>query len=210
MSNVSCKACFETVNCWTEHFRGCAGQDNKIYNDIPQYRMTTCRSGDEKMTDEKKLPGTAKQAPRKSRCNISAVKKAARRLSLMYDTVLAPTGLKSTQYGILSELNSRGAALPTVGQLAEELVMDRSTLGQNLRPLERDQLVTLLTDPRDRRSRLIALTQQGMAKLNEAAKYWRFAQDRFEAAFGKQEAAELRSVLYAIAHNEKLAKQGTE
>src|SRR6201987_4622882 len=194
MSNVSCKACSETVNCWTEHFRGCAGQDNKIYNDIPQYRMTTCRSGDEKMTDEKKLPGTAKQAPRKSRCNISAVKKAARRLSLMYDTVLAPTGLKSTQYGILSELNSRGAALPTVGQLAEELVMDRSTLGQNLRPLEWEDLITLLTDPKDRRNRLIALTKLGTAKLNEAAKYWRIAQDLFEATFGKQEAADLRSI----------------
>ena len=49
-------------------------------------------------------------------------KKAARRLSLMYDTVLAPTGLKSSQYGILSELNSRGADLPTVRELADELV----------------------------------------------------------------------------------------
>jgi DNA-binding transcriptional ArsR family regulator len=42
---------------------------------------------------------------------------------------------------------SRGAALPTVRELAEELVMDRSTLGQNLRPLERDGLITLLTLP---------------------------------------------------------------
>ena len=162
------------------------------------------------MTDEKNLPDKAKQAPRVSRCNISAVKKAARRLSLLYDTVLAPTGLKSTQYGILSALNSRGAALPTVGELAEELVMDRSTLGQNLRPLERDQLVRLLTDPKDRRSRLIALTQQGIAKVNEAAKYWRIAQDCFETTFGKQEAAELRSVLHAIAHNEKLTNRGND
>jgi DNA-binding MarR family transcriptional regulator len=88
-----------------------------------------------------------RQAPRVSRCNASAVKKAARQLSLMYDTALAPTGLKSTQYGILAELNSRGAALPTVRELAEELVMGRSTLGQNLLPLERDGLITLLTLP---------------------------------------------------------------
>ena len=159
------------------------------------------------MTDEKKLPGKGKQVPSLGRCNASAVKKAARRLSLMYDTVLAPTGLKSTQYGILSELRSRGAALPTVGELAEELVMDRSTLGQNLRPLERDQLITLLTDPKDRRSRLIALTRHGIAKLNEAAKYWVIAQDRFETAFGKQEAAELRSVLHVIAHSERLKQE---
>jgi DNA-binding MarR family transcriptional regulator len=142
-----------------------------------------------------------------SQCNLGAAKKAARRLSLMYDTVLAPTGLKSSQYGILSELNSRGAPLPTVRELAETLVMDRSTLGQNLRPLERDALITLLIDPRDRRSRLIALTELGIAKLNEAAKYWRIAQDRFEATFGQEEAAQLRSVLLGIAHNSKFAKR---
>ena len=141
-----------------------------------------------------------------SQCNAGAAKRAARRLSLMYDTVLAPTGLKSSQYGILSELNSRGADLPTVRELADELVMDRSTLGQNLRPLERDELITLLTDPKDRRIRLIALTKLGIAKFNEAAKYWRIAQDRFEATFGPDEAADLRSVLLGIAHNSHFAK----
>jgi DNA-binding MarR family transcriptional regulator len=159
------------------------------------------------MTDTKKMPVEEEQLPTMSRCNASAAKKAARRLSLMYDTVLAPVGLKSSQYGILSELHSRGASLPTVRELAEALVMDRSTLGQNLRPLERDELITLLTDPQDRRNRLIALTRLGIAKFNEAAKYWKIAQDRFEATFGKQEAADLRSVLFAIAHNPEFAKQ---
>ena len=158
------------------------------------------------MTDEKKMPHERGQLPRMSQCNAGAAKKAARRLSLMYDTVLAPTGLKSSQYGILSELNSRGADLPTVRELADELVMDRSTLGQNLRPLERDELITLLTDPKDRRIRLIALTKLGIAKLNEAAKYWRIAQDRFETTFGRDEAADLRSVLLEIAHNSNFAK----
>ena len=124
----------------------------------------------------------------------------------MYDKVLAPAGLKLTQFGILSAVNAKGAALPTVSELAEELVMDRSTVGQNLLPLERDQLVTLLTDPNDRRSRLIALTKQGVAKYNEARKYWKIAQDRFEDAFGRKEAAELRSVLLGIAYNEKVNK----
>jgi DNA-binding MarR family transcriptional regulator len=159
------------------------------------------------MTDKKKMPEEQGQVPRRNRCNASAAKKAARRLSLMYDTVLAPVGLKSSQYGILSELHARGAALPTVRELSEELVMDRSTLGQNLRPLERDGLITLFTDPNDRRNRLIALTKLGFARLNEAAKYWGIAQDRFEAAFGKREAADLRSVLLGIAQNPKFAKR---
>src|SRR6201981_1087834 len=119
------------------------------------------------------MPDEEWEVPRTNRCNASAAKKAARRLSLMYDTVLAPAGLKSSQDGILSELHGRGPALPTVRELAEELVMDRSTLGQNLRPLERDKLITLLTDPKDRRNRLIALSKLGIAKLKEEGKNWR-------------------------------------
>jgi DNA-binding MarR family transcriptional regulator len=142
-----------------------------------------------------------------TRCNAGAVRRAGRRLLHMYDTILAPTGLKHCQYGILSALNARGAALPSVQELAEELVLDRSTLGQNLRPLERDNLVTLLTDPRDRRVRLIALTKLGIAKYNEAKPYWKIAQDRFEEVFGEEEAAKLRSVLLSIAYNPELGKQ---
>jgi DNA-binding MarR family transcriptional regulator len=158
------------------------------------------------MTDEKKLLPGEKRVPNVGHCNASAVKKAARRLSLLYDTLLAPVGLKSTQYGILLELSLCRAALPTVGELAQALVMDRSTLGQNLRPLERKRLITLLTDPKDRRSRLIALTKEGAVRLNEAKKYWKIAHDRFETTIGKQEAAALRSALYAIAYDDKLAK----
>jgi DNA-binding MarR family transcriptional regulator len=122
----------------------------------------------------------------------------------LYDTALASVGLSLCQYGILSAINSRGAALPSVLELAEELVLDRSTLGQNLRPLERDGFVSLLTDPKDHRVRLIALTKAGVVKFKEAKKQWQIAQDRFEAVFGQQEAAELRSVLLSIAYNDRL------
>src|SRR5260370_6205985 len=141
-----------------------------------------------------------------TRCTAGAVRRAGRRLLHMYDTFLAPTGLKQCQFGILSALNARGAALPRVQELAEELVVDRSTLGQNLRPLERDNFVTLLTDPRDRRVRLIALTKEGIAKFNEARPYWKRAQERFEEVFGEEEAAKLRSVLLGIAYNPELGK----
>ena len=142
-----------------------------------------------------------------TRCNAGAVRRAGRRLLHMYDTIIAPAGLRQCQYGILSALNRRGAALPSVQELAEELVLDRSTLGQNLRPLERDNFVTLLTDPRDRRVRLIALTKLGIAKFKEAEPYWEMAQERFEKVFGKEEAATLRSVLLGIAYNPELGKK---
>ena len=139
-----------------------------------------------------------------TRCNAGAVRRAARRVTHFYDTVLAPTGLKLCQYGILSSLNARGAALPSVQDLAGELVLDRSTLGQNLRPLERDGLISLLTDPKDGRVRLIALTKEGLVKFREANRYWKTAQGRFESVFGKDEAAKLRTVLLSVAYNSEL------
>ena len=141
-----------------------------------------------------------------TRCNAGAIRRAGRRIGHFYDTVLAPTGLSLCQYGILSALNRRGPALPSVQELAEEQVLDRSTLGQNLRPLERDGLISLLTDPRDRRVRLIALTKQGLAKYTEANRYWKIAQERFEAVFGKDEAEKLRSALLSIAYSPELGK----
>jgi DNA-binding MarR family transcriptional regulator len=140
------------------------------------------------------------------RCNAGAVRRAARKLTHFYDTELAPSGLNLCQYGVLSAINSRGPALPSVQELADELVLDRSTLGQNLRPLERGRLISLVTDPNDRRVRLIALTRLGVAKFREANKYWQIAQERFEAVFGATEADELRSTLASIAYHPELGK----
>ena len=144
---------------------------------------------------------TATEFPRITQCNAGALRRAGRRVMHLYDTELASVGLSLCQYGILSAINSRGAALPSVQELAEELVLDRSTLGQNLRPLERDGLISLLTDPKDHRVRLIALTKSGIAKFKEAKEHWQVAQERFEAVFGREEAAQLRSVLLSIAYN---------
>jgi DNA-binding MarR family transcriptional regulator len=140
------------------------------------------------------------------RCNAGVVRRAARKLTHFYDTELAPAGLNLCQYGVLSSINSRGPALPSVQELAEELVLDRSTLGQNLRPLERARWISLVTDPNDRRVRLIALTRLGVAKFKEANKYWQIAQERFEAVFGATEAANLRSTLASIAYSPELGK----
>lgn|GEM_PF-1227991 len=142
-----------------------------------------------------------------TRCNAGAVRRAARKLTHLYDTELAPAGLNLCQYGVLRAVNSRGAALPSVQELAEQLVLDRSTLGQNLRPLVKDRLINLLTDPNDRRVRLIALTKLGVAKFKEANKYWQIAQDRFEEVFGKDEAESLRTALLSIAYNSELGKR---
>jgi DNA-binding MarR family transcriptional regulator len=134
------------------------------------------------------------------RCNNTALRKATRRVSQLYDSILAPTGLRSTQRSIL--LNIARFGIPTVGQLAASLVLDRSALGHNLRPLERDGLILLDVDPNDKRSRLAKLTKIGEIKLRETTALWQAAQERFENKFGVMKAKALRDALDVIAAEE--------
>jgi len=131
-----------------------------------------------------------------SRCNCTALRKATRRVSQLYDTALAPSGLKSTQRTILAQLGRSEPA--SVGQLAEALVMDAGALAHTLKPLERDGLVTVTVDPHDKRSRLIKLTRRGRAKLAESDVLWAKAQTGFEAAFGRVESDALRQALQLL------------
>jgi DNA-binding MarR family transcriptional regulator len=131
-----------------------------------------------------------------SRCNCTALRKATRRISQLYDTALAPSGLKTTQRAILAQL---GRSEPvTVGQLAEALVMDAGALAHTLKPLERERLVAVTVDPSDRRNRLIKLTRQGRARLAESDALWAKAQTGFEAAFGRVESEALRQALQLL------------
>ena len=131
-----------------------------------------------------------------SRCNCTALRKATRRISQLYDTALAPSGLKTTQRAILAQLGRSEPA--SVGQLAEALVMDAGALAHTLKPLERDRLIAVTVDPDDRRSRMITLTRQGRAKLAESDALWAKAQTGFEAAFGRVESEALRQALQLL------------
>src|SRR5271169_4767435 len=86
-------------------------------------------------------------------CNCLAVRQAARYITQFYDQYLAEAGLRTTQYGILAKLKRHGPM--SINVLAAELVMDRTTLGRNVQPLERDGLIAIEPDPQDRRSRVL-------------------------------------------------------
>ena len=138
-------------------------------------------------------------------CTCGTLRKASRRISHFYDMALAPIGIKSTQYSILSELQRGSVDGPvTMCELAQSMVMDRSTLGHNLKPLERDDLLVLRLSDSDRRKRYVELTKKGKATLLRARRLWRTAEGRFERIFGKEDAAELRAVLLNIAGNNEL------
>ena len=140
-----------------------------------------------------------------NQCSATAMRKATRRMTQLYDDALAPAGLRSTQYAILEELHKTADAPPTMGELAETLVLDRSALGHNLRPLERDGLIALVAGDADRRLRRVVLTKMGRAKLARARPAWKLAQDRFNDVFGESAAARLRVTLLRIARDQRLA-----
>ena len=120
-----------------------------------------------------------------------------RRLGQLYDDVLEPTGLRSTQYTLLSHI--RRMASPAVSELAAELVIDRSAMAHTLRTLERSGLITVAADPNDRRTKRATLTALGNAKLDQAEALWRVGQDRFESAVGREDAANLRAMMDRLA-----------
>jgi DNA-binding MarR family transcriptional regulator len=128
-----------------------------------------------------------------------------RRVSQMYDAAIAPIGLTSGQLMILVEIALRGKHPPTMRELAEALVMDRSALGHTLRPLERDGLVRFEQSAADRRAQHVVLTRAGKSKMMAGQKIWARVQGRFEAVVGQSESAELRETLLRIARDERLS-----
>ena len=130
-----------------------------------------------------------------SECNCLALRQAARHVSQIYERHMAAEGLKSTQYSILSKLNRLGPL--SINELAKSMVMDRTTLGRAVRPLERDKLLTIGPGD-DGRTRRLKLTPTGQAKLKTAMTTWREAQKEFELAFGPDQSAELRATLRRV------------
>ena len=92
-------------------------------------------------------------------CICLAVRQAARHVTQTFDQFLAPAGLRTTQFSILAKLKRKGPM--SINALADDLVMDRTTLGRNILPLERDGLIAIEPMASDRRSKELRLTKAG-------------------------------------------------
>lgn len=125
-----------------------------------------------------------------------AIRQAARHISQLYERHLSEAALTPTQFSILAAL--RGAAPRTMLELAQAMVMDRTTLVRGLRPLLHNGLIADEPDGRGKRRRRLALTLAGEAKLAQATTYWRAAQNEFERKFGPRQAATLRCELFRL------------
>jgi DNA-binding MarR family transcriptional regulator len=115
-------------------------------------------------------------------CACLNLRGAARAVTQMYDEVLRPSGLKATQFSVLAAVATEGPASMTV--IARALVMDRTTLTRNLKPLMDRGLVKAGKGAVDRRQRRIVVTHEGKVALTKALPLWKKAHEQIVTGIG--------------------------
>ena len=128
-------------------------------------------------------------------CLCLHVQRAARALARRFDTALKPLNLNNGQFSLMMALNRPEPA--PMGPVADLLAMDRTTLTAAIKVLERRGLVETMADPKDRRSRLMCLTDEGTALLTKALPIWQEVHGMLDEELG-EEMAPLRKTLVAI------------
>lgn len=127
-------------------------------------------------------------------CLCLHAQRAARALARRFDVALKPVGISSGQFSLLMSLNRPEP--PSLGSVARLLAMDRTTLTANLKPLERRELIEILSDGADRRVRRLTLRPAGKAVLAEAVPIWKRVHADIEA--GLSDPNQLRSDLVSL------------
>jgi DNA-binding MarR family transcriptional regulator len=125
-------------------------------------------------------------------CTNLKLRQLSRAVTRHYDAYVAPTGLKNTQYSLLSHVVLMGPIRPT--ELAARMRLDASTLTRNLQPLVAQGWIEL-GPGEDARSRLVSATAPGRAKRVEAQRAWKQAQLALNARLGGERVAALHALL---------------
>lgn len=120
---------------------------------------------------------------------------AARAVTQAYDSALGGTGLKSTQFTLLATLAAQGPV--SIGQLARVMVMDRTTMTRNLKPLSAAGYIRLISGE-DRRVREVQITETGLAIFQRALPAWRVVQNEIEKKLGAKKWAGMRNDLIIL------------
>src|SRR3712207_3101406 len=95
----------------------------------------------------------------RDRCLCLATQRAARLMARRFDRLFAPLGLTNGQFSLLVALS--GQWKPRIGELAEFLGMDSTTMTAAVKTLDRRGLVSLRPDEKDARARRLVLTEEG-------------------------------------------------
>jgi DNA-binding MarR family transcriptional regulator len=129
-------------------------------------------------------------------CAAGNLRRTTRALTQLYDDALQPSGLRVTQFSLLVNIGRSEQA--TIGQLAELLIIDRTTLTRNLRVLEKAGLLETV-DGGDQRTHTVRLTAKGERALAKALPLWEQAQARIVSGVGEQKFRALLKDLAALA-----------
>jgi len=129
-------------------------------------------------------------------CHCIVLRKAARRASAIYDEALGPVGISVAQFSLLRTVARHGPMSFTA--LGAILALDRSTVGRNVKVLERRGLLASGAGADDLREATVALTAAGRKALDAAGPAWERAQARIETALGADGTAALHRLLDAL------------
>ena len=125
-------------------------------------------------------------------CACFNLRKASRSVTQLYDEILQPTGLRSTQVVLLTVLATTEEGL-SLNRLARELVTSPSTVSRALGPLKRDGFIE--TERQGPRGINIKLSKEGHRALRDALPYWEKAQTRFLELVGRKSWTDLHDKL---------------
>ena len=138
---------------------------------------------------------TSKCADMVTMCVCLNLRKSTRAVTQVFDRALAPAGLRSTQLPVLVTLSVTGNS--SVTHLANELVMDRTSLARLLKPLKNRGLIDIAPGE-DRRTKEVRITALGRDKVEEAIPLWDQAQAHILAQVGNDGLRNLQTILSAV------------
>ena len=122
-------------------------------------------------------------------CSCFYLRRAARLVTRQYAEAMKPAGLKSGQFSVLAILYHQGPL--TITELADRMGLERTSLSRSLRPMEKNDLVSISAEQSQRR-RFIELTKNGHAVFENALPYWERAQQEFRQQLGSKEMLTLK------------------
>jgi len=132
-------------------------------------------------------------------CHCTSLRRAARAATRIYDEYVRTSGLSIAQVALISMALDNPES-PS-GELGRLLGLDKSTLGRNLRPLLKGQMVSIARGQKDRRTRIVRVTDTGMKAFEKASALWERAEAEFVRLVGAERSAVANGVSIHVVSN---------